>query len=186
MAEKIEHSWDKKVEEIKEALKASFWGDFLFGGLVISGLFIFIESLELPSSVNSSIGISLFIFALFLIFLKYIWIKINAYRILTVKVQWFYKNIENLIFYYYLDKRVDHLSKAGPISYKQKLLSSGVGIYSPLQKIIEYFSDELSYYQAEVRKEFLAPSKQLEDLPKFLDLKFSEGDKEKKKKKFNI
>ena len=177
MAEKIEHSWDKKVEENKEALKASFWGDFLFGGLVISGLFIFIESLELPSSVNSSIGISLFIFALFLIFLKYIWIKINAYRILTVKVQWFYKNIENLIFYYYLDKRVDHISKAGPISYRQKLLSSGAGVHSPLQKMLEYFSNELSDYQAKVRKEFLAPSKQFGDLPKYLDLEIPEGDK---------
>ena len=175
MSEKIELPWEK-IEKAKEALKASFWGDFLFGGLVVSGLFIFIESLELPSSVNSSIGISLFIFALFLIFLRIIYMQIGTDRLLTKKVQQFYKNIENLIFFYYLDKRVDHLSKAGPISYRQALLSSGAGIHSPLQKMLEYFSNELSDYQAKVRKEFLASSKQFGGLPKCLDL-YSEGDK---------
>ena len=84
MAEKIELPQDEKIEKAKEALKASFWGDFLFGGLVVSGLFIFIESLELPSSVNSSIGISLLIFALFLIFSRLIYFRISPYRIGTV------------------------------------------------------------------------------------------------------
>jgi len=81
MAEKIELPRDEKIEKAKEALKASFWGDFLFGGLVVSGLFIFIESLELPSSVNSIIGISLLISALFLIFSRLLYLRINPYRI---------------------------------------------------------------------------------------------------------
>ena len=81
MAEKIVLPWAEKIEKAKEALKASFWGDFLFGGLVVSGIFIFIESLELPSSVNSCIGISLFIFAIFLIFSRLIYYRIKTYRI---------------------------------------------------------------------------------------------------------
>jgi len=76
--------WDEKIEKAKEALKASFWGDFLFGGLVVSGLFIFIESLELPSFVDRIIGISLFIFGLLLIFSKLLYLRINSYRIETV------------------------------------------------------------------------------------------------------
>jgi len=84
MVEKIELPRDEKIEKAKEALKASFWGDFLFGGLVVSGLFIFIESLDLPSSVNSSIGISLLISALFLIFLRLLYLRINPYQIETV------------------------------------------------------------------------------------------------------
>jgi len=51
---------------------------------LVSGIFIFIESLELPSFVNSSIGISLFIFAIFIIFSRLIYFRIKTYRIETV------------------------------------------------------------------------------------------------------
>jgi len=81
MTEKIDLSWDEKVEKAKEAIKASFWGDFLFGGLVVSGIFIFIESLELPSLVNCSIGILIFIFGLSLILSRLIYFRIKTYQI---------------------------------------------------------------------------------------------------------
>lgn len=81
MTENIELPWDKKIEKAKEALKTSFWGDFIFGGLLVSGLFIFIESLNLPSSVNCGIGIFLFTLALFLVFSRLFYFKIEIYRI---------------------------------------------------------------------------------------------------------
>jgi len=118
-----------------------------------------------------------------------IWDHIIDDRLLTKKVQKFYNNIENLIFYYYLLKRMDHISKAGPISYRQGLLSPGAGTHSPLHKMHTSFSNEYSYYQAKVRNEFLIPSKHSDllskdkkfvDLPKYLDLIFLEGDKENK------
>jgi len=80
MAKKIELSWDEKIEKAKEALKTSFWGDFLCGGLVVSGIFIFIESLELPSFVNGTIGISLFVFPIFLLFSWFIYLRMKTYR----------------------------------------------------------------------------------------------------------
>lgn len=115
-----------------------------------------------------------------------IWDHIKDDRLLTKKVQKFYKNIENLIFYYYLNKRMDHISKAGLVSYRQGLLSPGAGIHFPLTEMRKYFSGVHSYYQAKVRKEFLAPSKHSDllskdeefvDLPEYLNLIFLKGDK---------
>ena len=118
-----------------------------------------------------------------------IWDHIKDDRLLTKKVQKFYENIENLIFFYYLNERMEHISKAGNISYRQGLLSPGAGTHSPLHKMHTSFSEEHSYYQAKVRNEFLASSKHSDllskdekfvDLPKYLDLIFLEGDKENK------
>ena len=39
--EKIEQkTWEEQIEKTKEAIKESFWGDFLFGGLLVSGIFM--------------------------------------------------------------------------------------------------------------------------------------------------
>ena len=119
-----------------------------------------------------------------------IWDHVIDDRLLKKKVQNFYNNIEKLIFYYYLNKMMDHKSKAGSISYRQGLLSPGAGTHSPLHKMRTVFFNEHSYYQAKVRNEFLTPSKHSDllskderfaDLPKYLDLIFLEGDKEKDK-----
>ena len=84
MVKKMELSWDEKIEKVKEALKTSFWGDFLLGGLVVSGIFIFIESFELPSCIKRSIGISLFTFGIILLFSMPIYFRMKKYQIEVV------------------------------------------------------------------------------------------------------
>ena len=39
-------SWDVSYEKVQETIKESFWGDFLFGGLLISGIFIIVDNLN--------------------------------------------------------------------------------------------------------------------------------------------
>ena len=106
MVKKKELPWEEKIEKIKEALKTSFWGDFLFGGLVVSGLFIFIESLELPSFVNSIIGISLFIFAIILLFSRLMYFRIKTYRIEKI-----IKKAENYISERKIEKSLELLNR---------------------------------------------------------------------------
>jgi len=66
MTEKIIlESWDQKLEKAEKGLKESFWSDFLIGGLLVSGIFIFIESFNLPSNINCYTGISLLSLAFF-------------------------------------------------------------------------------------------------------------------------
>lgn len=85
MTEKIElKTWDDKIEKVKEAIKESFWGDFLFGGLLVSGIFIFIDSFEFSQYTNRFIGLVLFIAAFILVILRFNYFKIRKIMIKMV------------------------------------------------------------------------------------------------------
>ena len=73
--------WDFKYKRAKEKIKESFWGDFLFGGLLVSGIFIFVDNLNLPQEVNITIGIINICLALSLMLGRLGWPKIIHYRI---------------------------------------------------------------------------------------------------------
>jgi len=74
-SKKIEKSetWDKRYEIVRKDIKTSFWGDFVFGGLLVSGIFIIVESLELPRVYNLTIGIIILSIALIMIFGRLLW-----------------------------------------------------------------------------------------------------------------
>lgn len=76
-------SWEEKLESPEKALRESLWGDFLIGGLLVSGIFIFIESLDLDTLISRYVGISLFGFTILLILLRIIYWKIKTNEIET-------------------------------------------------------------------------------------------------------
>ena len=79
MTEKTKlQTWDDKIQKAKEDVKESFWGDFLFGGLLVSGMFIFIESFELSQYASRIIGLVLFIIAIFLVFSRFLYFKLRT------------------------------------------------------------------------------------------------------------
>jgi len=62
--EKPKPSWDIKYEKVQERVKESFWGDFIFGGLLISGIFIIVDNLNLPQEINIITGFLIIILAI--------------------------------------------------------------------------------------------------------------------------
>lgn len=68
-------SWDSKLENVEKTLRESFWGDFLIGGLLVSGIFICIESLNLPPENNFWIGIFLVGCSFFLIAIMFLYCR---------------------------------------------------------------------------------------------------------------
>jgi len=68
-------TWDKKYKIARKDIKESFWGDFVFGGLLVSGIFIIVDSLELPRVYNLTIGIIILTIALIMIFGRLFWPK---------------------------------------------------------------------------------------------------------------
>ena len=47
---------DSKYKKIREDIGKAFWGDFMFGGLLVSGIFIIVENLNLSQMWNCLIG----------------------------------------------------------------------------------------------------------------------------------
>ena len=72
---------DLKYEKAQEKIKESFWGDFLFGGLLVSGIFIIVDNLNLPQEVSINIGVINICLALLLMLGRLAWPKISKYRI---------------------------------------------------------------------------------------------------------
>jgi len=79
--EKQKPSWDKKYEKVQERIKESFWGDFIFGGLLISGIFIIVDNLNLPQETNIIIGLLIIILAISLMLGRLGWLKSIRHRI---------------------------------------------------------------------------------------------------------
>jgi len=72
---------DFKYEKAYKKIKESFWGDFLMGGLLVSGIFIIVDNLNLPQEVSINIGVINICLALLLMLVRLAWPKISKYRI---------------------------------------------------------------------------------------------------------
>ena len=79
--EKQEPSWHIKYKKVQERTKESFWGDFIFGGLLISGIFIIVDNLNLPQETNIIIGFLIIILAISLMLGRLEWFKLTRHRI---------------------------------------------------------------------------------------------------------
>jgi len=79
--EKQKPSWDIKYEKIQERIKESFWGDFIVGGLLISGIFIIVDNINLPQETNIIIGLLIIILAISLMLGRLGWTKFIPHRI---------------------------------------------------------------------------------------------------------
>ena len=60
-----------KKNSIKEQLQESFWGDFLIGGLIVSGIFLVIDALDLQYPVNLIMGFIVLIVGFILVVVRY-------------------------------------------------------------------------------------------------------------------
>ncbi|MFX1391574.1 MAG: tetratricopeptide repeat protein [Promethearchaeota archaeon] len=80
-------SWDIKYEKAQERIKESFWGDFVFGGLLISGIFIIVDNLNFPQITNIILGFLIIILAGFLMLGRLKWLKSIPNRINKKMVQ---------------------------------------------------------------------------------------------------
>lgn len=107
---------DLQYEKAQEKIKEAFWGDFLFGGLLVSGIFIVVDNLNLSQEVSLYIGFFNICLALLLMFGRLRLPKINQYRINKIndKVDTLYKtkNYEECI--HNLEKiiKIDHEFKS--------------------------------------------------------------------------
>ena len=79
--EKQKPSWDIKYEKAQERIKESFWTDFILGGLLISGIFIIVDNLNLPQETNIIIGFLIIILAISLMLGYLRWLKFTPQRI---------------------------------------------------------------------------------------------------------
>ena len=73
--EKQKSRWDIKYERVQEKIKESFWADFIFGGLFISGIFIIVDNLNLPQESNIIIGIMIIILSVSLMIGRLGWVN---------------------------------------------------------------------------------------------------------------
>lgn len=60
-----------RKNSIEDQLQESFWGDFLIGGLIVSGFFLVIEALDLKFPVNLIIGLIILIVGFLLVLVRY-------------------------------------------------------------------------------------------------------------------
>lgn len=79
-------STEQKMEEAKKNLRESLWGDLCIGGLVVSGIFLIIESLQLAPLSSMILGVFILVGAISLYILRFILIELKE-RNLNHKIQ---------------------------------------------------------------------------------------------------